>query len=514
MTSGKSLEPGEQVSLSGRTLKIVRLLGQGTLGASYLADEGGIPIVLKLFNPEYSETFSQRFHLFKESTFSSTASVYGYQAMGIEDGQPYVLHEYVEARTFNEFAVTFKFTPKKPEPAAEVGAKLCQALAPLHAAGIIHGHLWNTNLFFGEYGDPLIVDPFIGAPTSNDLVMSSLPLPQLSPMLAPEQKDVNGTLDPRTDIWHLGALLCRLLTGKPDLAINDVVLRELRRAKVPISLIRVIWQATHKDPSSRFADIGTLETALAEAFFPEHRKTVHVRLLPATAPGPCESSHALRNLLLGAVVIAGVIGVGWWLSGAGTPGPATPALAISEPTPSPEARRATFVISAEWETAPSPSATVASARNLPKGKKAGMQYKTAQDLAKYTPEQLREAERLYQVANQKWGSTEAKESLQNMIKKYPDINRAGCALLYVAQQSSGEERANYLKQCIEKHNDCFYGDGVQVGAFARFLLAKDYSQNGKQKKAAALYKEIRTNYADAVDHRGKLLVDSIKTEAR
>ena len=43
--------------------------------------------------------------------------------------------------------------------------------------------------------------------------------------------------------------------------------------------------------------------------------------------------------------------------------------------------------------------------------------KMAQDQAKYTREQLREAEQLYQVANQNWGSAEANESLQNMIKK-------------------------------------------------------------------------------------------------
>jgi len=140
--------------------------------------------------------------------------------------------------------------------------------------------------------------------------------------------------------------------------------------------------------------------------------------------------------------------------------------------------------------------------------------KTLQDQAKYTPEQLREAERLYQVANQKWGSVEASESLQNMLKKYPDINRTGCALLYVAQQSKGDERAVCLKQCIEKHNDCFYGDGVQVGAYARFLLGEDYRNKGEHQKAMALFDEIETKYADAIDHRGNLLVEGIKAESK
>ena len=136
--------------------------------------------------------------------------------------------------------------------------------------------------------------------------------------------------------------------------------------------------------------------------------------------------------------------------------------------------------------------------------------KMAQDQAKYTPEQLRDAEQLYQVANQKWGTLEASNSLQTMIQKYPDIDRTGCAVLYVAQMSQGDSRARYLQDCIDKYNDCFYGDGVQVGVYARFLLAQDCRSNGERAKADALLNEIKSKYPDAVDHGGNLLVDSIK----
>jgi hypothetical protein len=96
-----------------------------------------------------------------------------------------------------------------------------------------------------------------------------------------------------------------------------------------------------------------------------------------------------------------------------------------------------------------------------------------------------------------------------MIKKYPDINRTGCAMLYVAQKSQGDARTQYLQTCIEKFNDCFYGDGVQVGVYARFLLAGDYLLAGQSEKAAALYRDITTKYPDAVDHSENRLVDKI-----
>ncbi|HZR19131.1 MAG TPA: hypothetical protein VFE51_17725 [Verrucomicrobiae bacterium] len=137
--------------------------------------------------------------------------------------------------------------------------------------------------------------------------------------------------------------------------------------------------------------------------------------------------------------------------------------------------------------------------------------KMAQDQAKYSGEQLREAEQLYQVANQKWGTPEAAESLQTMIKKYPDINRTGCAMLYVAQRSEGEQRAKYLRDCIEKFNECFYGDGVQVGAYARLLLADYWQSKGEKENAETLYSEIKSQYPNAVDHGGNLLINGIKT---
>ena len=132
-----------------------------------------------------------------------------------------------------------------------------------------------------------------------------------------------------------------------------------------------------------------------------------------------------------------------------------------------------------------------------------------QDRTKHTADQMNKAEQLYQVANQKWGTPEATRSLEKLIKKYPDINRSGCARLYLAQTSEGEKHSKYLQDCINQYGDCMYGDGVEVGAYARYLLAQDYRQQGRKDQAAIWETEIRTKYADAIDHNGNLLVDDL-----
>jgi hypothetical protein len=132
------------------------------------------------------------------------------------------------------------------------------------------------------------------------------------------------------------------------------------------------------------------------------------------------------------------------------------------------------------------------------------------DRTSHTQQQLTEAEGLYQEAAKKWGSPECIEKLKQMVEKFPDINRTGCAVLYLAQNTDGTESEKYLKGCIEKFNDCYYGDGAQVGALARLYLAEYYEKNQESEKAKTLYQDIKDHYSDAIDHQGEFLTNSIK----
>ena len=68
------------------------------------------------------------------------------------------------------------------------------------------------------------------------------------------------------------------------------------------------------------------------------------------------------------------------------------------------------------------------------------------DAAVYTPDQLREIENLYQVANRKWRNQEGKDSLKELVSKFDKANRTGCALLYLGQMSAGKEKQQYLQK--------------------------------------------------------------------
>lgn len=151
----------------------------------------------------------------------------------------------------------------------------------------------------------------------------------------------------------------------------------------------------------------------------------------------------------------------------------------------------------------------ASNRGATVDRREGIRKRTAQDRERYTMDELREIESLYQMANSQWNTPEAKESLKTLIEKYPKANRTGCAVQYMGQMSTGKDREKYLKLAIEQFGDCFYGSGVQVGAYARLYLGYYYKELGKQKDAKALFDEIRKDYPDAINHKGRRLVDNL-----
>ena len=54
----------------------------------------------------------------------------------------------------------------------------------------------------------------------------------------------------------------------------------------------------------------------------------------------------------------------------------------------------------------------------------------------------------------------------------------------------------------EQHADAMYGDGVQVGAYATFLLASAVDSEDERTR---LLGDLQQRWPDAVDHSGRLL---------
>lgn len=180
---------------------------------------------------------------------------------------------------------------------------------------------------------------------------------------------------------------------------------------------------------------------------------------------------------------------------------AVPAAALHSDEPPPPADKPAAPAADAPAAEPLPEAT----REARDALIAEARQRMRQDRDLYTPEQLRDAEALYQVANKDWRSDSARAALKSMIEKYPNINRTGCAVLYMGQMTRGPEGEQYYRQAIEQYSDCRYGNGVQVGALARLYLAGTLLRKGETAEASKLLDEIEQDYPNAIDHRGRLL---------
>lgn len=137
------------------------------------------------------------------------------------------------------------------------------------------------------------------------------------------------------------------------------------------------------------------------------------------------------------------------------------------------------------------------------------EMRNAKDKETYGEEVFREIERIYQA----YASSNEVETVELgiLLEKYPDANRTGCAVMYAGQRARLEGE-KWFRLAIEKSSDCYYGDGACVGAYARSYLAGLCKRSGKSEEAKKLIAEIKSQYPDAITHRGQLFSEILKDE--
>ena len=85
-------------------------------------------------------------------------------------------------------------------------------------------------------------------------------------LVAPERRLFPASVDHRTDVWTIGAVLHELLAGEPPFtpgARTDAEPARIVARGVPVALAEVVIGCLHRDPAGRWQDLGELDAALA-----------------------------------------------------------------------------------------------------------------------------------------------------------------------------------------------------------------------------------------------------------
>jgi serine/threonine-protein kinase len=171
--------------------------------------------------------------------------------------------------------------PVDPDRAVQIGLDVCDSLSEAHALGLVHRDLKPSNLFqckVGRRDDLIKVLDFglarLNRPLGDQSADSSTTIVGTPAYMAPETL-IGAPVDPRVDIYALGAVLFFLLTGQHVFEKASAVATVLARLQesapsiadvsdrlVPPELDALVQRCLERDPEKRFQSIEEVEAAL------------------------------------------------------------------------------------------------------------------------------------------------------------------------------------------------------------------------------------------------------------
>ncbi len=128
-----------------------------------------------------------------------------------QDGEPFVVMEYVASRSLAE---VMRDGPLTPGQAATVGISVAAALAAAHAAGITHRDVKPGNVLVGHDGGVKLTD-FGIARNPADVTLTRTGLMLGSPAYMAPEVASGRRVTPAADLWGLGATLFAATQGHP-----------------------------------------------------------------------------------------------------------------------------------------------------------------------------------------------------------------------------------------------------------------------------------------------------------
>ena len=198
----------------------------------------------------------------------------------------------------DEFVVVCNFVPGEnleqllsargrlsEKDAARLVAQLCEAVAALHAHGIIHRDISPTNVIVAADGAHLIdlgIARFRAEGATHDTTQLGTP-----GFAAPEQHGFAQT-DARTDVYSLGRVLGYLLTGvRPEMPDAAEYEQALADEKIVSPQMRaVVERASAFEPSARYQSAAELARALGAEVTDAAAPVVEREGAPQAVPAP------------------------------------------------------------------------------------------------------------------------------------------------------------------------------------------------------------------------------------
>jgi eukaryotic-like serine/threonine-protein kinase len=268
--------------------RLKRRLGSGGMGEVYLAEHQMMkrPCAVKLIraekagDPRMLARFEREVRATAKLSHWNSIDIYDYGRT--DDGTFYYVMEYLPGHNIGEVVQGYGVIP--PGRTVFLMDQVCGALAEAHGIGLVHRDIKPANIFCAYRGGVFdvvkLLDFGLAKPTMEKVQDAQLTLAGTvtgSPLfMSPEQASGEDTVDARSDIYSLGAVMYYMLTGQPPFmsdnplkvmiahASQEVVPMRQINPDLPVELEEIVLRCLEKDPDHRFQDVSSLRTALRE----------------------------------------------------------------------------------------------------------------------------------------------------------------------------------------------------------------------------------------------------------
>lgn len=319
-------EPGTRL----HHYEIIKLIGRGGMGSVFLARDLrlGRRVAIK-FLRTHSADMTKRFILEARTTAAvAHENIVVIFEVDAWQGSPFMVFEFLQGKPLTKVVPENK--PVAVGRAVELIVPVVRALASAHSQGIVHRDLKPDNIMVTDTGITKVLDFGIAkvlqgdekapeyvarprAPRTNlededdsELTQKGAMMGTMSYM-APEQWGIGVSIDHRADIWAVGIMLFKMLSGKHPLdplkghqlmvtGMLDKPMPTLhsKAPDVPVPLAQIVDKCLMKRKEDRWPDAVTLLRAL-EPFLPgRYTQEIKIDESPYAGLSSFQESDAAR----------------------------------------------------------------------------------------------------------------------------------------------------------------------------------------------------------------------------
>ncbi len=198
--------------------RLARKLGQGGMGAVFLAQDLKLhrPVALKVIRPDVAKNPANGPRFLREARAMAALkhdNIVTIYAVGEDKGMPFLAMELLRGMPLDAYLKSGK--PLTVKSIVRLGREIARGLACAHAKGLIHRDIKPANIWLeAPNGRAKILDFGLARPAEPATELTGAGLVLGTPHdMSPEQGR-GEPLDGRADLFSLGIVLYRALTGK------------------------------------------------------------------------------------------------------------------------------------------------------------------------------------------------------------------------------------------------------------------------------------------------------------